>query len=100
MKSFTRAATLAVVAVSTCLLAASPAAAQNVALGKPVIDGSGSWNSASFNTGTFPASHITDGSTVESTDAAISYWLGLEGAVNSYLTLDLGNNFHIDQVNL
>jgi hypothetical protein len=106
MKSFINAATLAAVAVSTYLLAsASPAAAQNVALGKPVIDGNGSWNGAApgiapFNGGSFPAGHVTDGVTVEAPDAAISYWLGPEGVTNSYFTLDLGDSVHIDQVNL
>ena len=101
MKSFYSAATLAAVAASTYLLAtASPAMAQNVALGKPVINGNGAWNGGPFNGGTFPTSHVTDGNTIESTDAAISYWLGLEGVVNSYFNLDLGNVYHIDQVNL
>src|SRR5688500_2536105 len=106
MKSFKFAATLAAVAVSTYLFAAaSPAAAQNVALGKPVIDGNGSWNGAApaiapFNGGTFPATFVTDGNTIEGTDTGVSYWLGPEGVVNSYFTLDLGDTFHVDQVSL
>ena len=78
----------------------------NLAVGKPVIDGSGSWDGGvigvgqPFNGGTFPATRVTDGSTNEATGAPESYWLGREGTVNEYFTLDLTESFDIDRIDL
>jgi hypothetical protein len=94
MKSFKSAATLAVVAASCLLTAASTARAQNVALGKPVIDSSGSYQ---FLAG-FEASKVTDGSASDVFQG--TYWLGREATPQEYFTIDLGSNFHIDQVSL
>lgn len=92
---------LGVFAAGTALLAcAFDAQAQNLAIGRPVIDGSGAWSTEPFNGGQFPGSRVTDGNKNEATDAPISYWLGQEGIVNSYFTLDLGELRNIDEVRL
>jgi hypothetical protein len=68
----------------------------NVALNKPAINGSGSWNGgvvgvgAPFNGGQFPASRTTDGNTSEPDNGALSYWLGRQGTAPEFFTLDLG----------
>jgi hypothetical protein len=88
-------------------ISATPVVAQlNVAVGKPVIDGSGSWDGgavgvgAPFNGGTFPASLVVDGNFSEPADGTVSYWLGREGTLNEYFTLDLGESFAIDRIDL
>lgn len=75
-------------------------AVSNLALGRTVINGSGSYPSVGFNvvggSGDFTASNVTDGSA--SDVFAGSYWLGREGVTNEYFILDLGNPVAIDQV--
>lgn len=90
---------LAAIGLAICCLARQ-ASAQNLAIGRPVIDGSGAWNNEAFNAGQFPGARVTDGNKNEAPDAAISYWLGREGIVNSYFTLDLGELRNIDEVRL
>jgi hypothetical protein len=73
---------------------------QNLALGRPVIDGSGAYFDGAYNVGSFPGSLITDGNKVEGTNSPISYWIGRENVVSEYLTLDLGEVREIDEVRL
>jgi hypothetical protein len=85
--------------------ATSQAQAQNVALGRPIIDGSGTWNGAApgespFNGGTFPATLTVDGNKSEPTDGTVSYWLGREADVTAYFTLDLQDERNIDEIRL
>jgi hypothetical protein len=95
---------VAVGAAISCL--SSDISAQNLAIGRPVIDGSGSWDGgvigvgAPFDSGTFPALLVTDGNKNEATNAPVSYWLGQEGVASSYFTLDLGELRNIDEVRL
>jgi hypothetical protein len=78
----------------------------NVALDKPIIDGSGSWNGGTigqgdpFDGGQFPARLAVDGVKAEPANGAVGYWLGREFTDNEYFTIDLGQPFRIDQVNL
>lgn len=75
-------------------------AVSNLALGRTVINGSGSYPGVGFNvvggSGDFTASNVTDGSA--SDVFAGSYWLGREGVTNEHFILDLGNPVAIDQV--
>jgi hypothetical protein len=89
------------------LLIHDRAAAQlNVALGKPIVDGSGSWaggvvgEGAPFNGGLFPASRAVDGIMYEADNAPESWWLGREQTLDEYFTLDLGDVYLVDQINL
>lgn len=85
--------------LAVCLLArAHHASAQNVALGKPIIDGSGSWQNDVFNGANFPARNVTDGSAIDI--FASSYWLGREGMTDEYFTLDLQAVHHVDRIEL
>ena len=87
----------------------SPRSRNNVALGKPIIDGSGSWDGgnagegATFDGGNFPANRVTDGSLAdEHVDGGSrsSYWLGREQTEEEYFTLDLGDIYSIDEIDL
>lgn len=97
---------LLLLAFAACAASASRASAQsNVALGKPIIDGSGSWSggvgqAAPFNGGSFPASKVVDGVVTEPPDGVISYWLGREQLENEYFTIDLGQNYLLDRIEL
>jgi hypothetical protein len=92
---------LLLVALAACAASASQASAQsNVALGKPIIDGSGSWSASPFNGGSFPASKVVDGVVTEPPDGVISYWLGREQLENEYFTIDLGQNYLLDRIEL
>jgi hypothetical protein len=87
------------------LSATAQAQIPNLALGRPIIDGSSSWNGAApgeapFNGGQFPGSNVTDGNKSEPTDGVISYWLGREGDTMEYLTLDLQAERNIDEIRL
>ena len=81
----------------------------NVANGKPVIGGSGSYNGNPYNVGTFPAGNVTDG--VGAFDPfnntgpinennATGYWLGSDGVTPEYFVLDLGSAVDISQIDL
>ncbi len=78
----------------------------NVALGKPIIDGSGSWDGgtigvgAPYDGGQFPARLAVDGVTYEADDATPSWWLGREGTLDEYFTLDLGDVYNVDRIDL
>lgn len=87
-------------AVALLLSVASQSSAQNVALGRPMINGSGSWNSGNFNTGSFPASRAVDGVTNEAEGTPESYWLGREATFPEFFTLDLGAMRNLDQIKL
>jgi len=72
----------------------------NLALGKPIIDGSSAYDGRAFddNTQGFAAFHVTDGS---DTDVfGQSYWLGTDGQVNQFFVLDLEQSYIVDQINL
>jgi len=73
----------------------------NRALGKPVIDGSSSWNNSPFNVppnavDNFIAQHVTDGSARDV--YGVNYWLGSDGDATEYFTLDLGDAVAIDRI--
>lgn len=76
----------------------SAASGQNVALNKPIIDGSGAWPNEGYAAGSFPAQQVTDGGTSEPNDGALTYWLGREGDVTEHFTLDLLEVFAIDEI--
>jgi hypothetical protein len=87
----------------------TPRPRDNIALGKPIIDGSGSWDGgnvgvgAPFDGGSFPATRVTDGSLAdEHVDGGsrTSYWLGREQTPEEYFTLDLGNVYTIEEIDL
>ena len=78
----------------------------NLALGKTVIDGSGSWAGgtvgvgAAWNEGSFPAVHVIDGNTQEATNGTVSYWLSREQTPYEYFTLDLESDVAIERLHL
>jgi hypothetical protein len=87
----------------------SPLPRDNLALGKPVIDGSGSWSGnipgqgETFDNGPFPATRVTDGSVGDKHvdgGARASYWLGREQTEEEYFTVDLGDVFTIEEIDL
>jgi hypothetical protein len=85
--------------------AATEAQAQNVALGRPIIDGSSAWNgvfpnAAPHTGGSFPTSRVTDGVTFEGAGAPETYWLGKEGGSPEYFTLDLQFERNLDEIRL
>ncbi len=94
------------VAVGLSFLARPAEAQQNVALGRPIIDGSGSWSGgvvgegAAYNGGQFPGIKVTDGIKTEPDNGAIGYWLGREQTLDEYFTLDLGDAYDIDRIDL
>jgi hypothetical protein len=79
-----------------------PTESTNVALGKTVIDGSGAYSNNQFDlpdpAGNFIAQNVTDGSS--SDFFGENYWLGRQGRLNEYFTLDLGRLFLIEEVRL
>ena len=81
-------------------------AQENLALGKTIIDGSGSWNDgtpgvgAPFNGGDYPASKVTDGLTTEAGTDGVTYWLGRQFTNNEYFTVDLGEAMDFDRIDL
>ena len=88
-------------AMLACIALAERAAAQvNLALGRPIIDGSGAWQNEPFNGGSFPASRAVDGNINEAEGNPESQWLGREGTLNEYFTLDLGTSIAIDRIDL
>jgi hypothetical protein len=97
---------VAIACLISSVFAGSASAQINVALGRPIIDGSGSWDGgtvgvgAPFDGGSFPASRVVDGITNEAEGAAESYWLGREQTVLEYFTIDLGEPIEIDRINL
>ncbi|MDG2122384.1 MAG: lamin tail domain-containing protein, partial [Verrucomicrobiales bacterium] len=69
----------------------------NRALNRPVIDGSGAYNTADFEAGSFPAANVTNGST-QDIDGAM--WLGRNDVLNEYFTVDLERLVAIDEIRL
>ena len=78
----------------------SPHFRGNVALGKPIVDGSSAYDGRPYNDNTqgFAAAHVTDGS--DRDVHGQSYWLGTNGVVNQYLVLDLEGLYLVDQIDL
>lgn len=80
----------------------APTELVNVALGHPVIDGSGAYFNNAYNvadgSGNFTAQNVTDGSVVDT--FGVSYWLGREGRTNEYFTVDLGKSVLVEQIRL
>jgi hypothetical protein len=79
----------------------------NIAAGKPVINGSGSWGSGvmcdpatPFNAGGFPADRVTDESIADNHVATgrASYWLGREACLNEYFIIDLQGVYDLDEI--
>jgi hypothetical protein len=93
---------------ATQMHAPTPLPRNNVAAGKPVIDGSGAWNGGvqcvgeAFNGPNFPATRVTDDSIADNHTATgrSSYWLGRENCINEYFTVDLGAVYDIDEIEL
>jgi hypothetical protein len=85
-----------------------PPRPNNIAFRKPVIDGSGAWDGgvglgAPFDGGGFPTDRVTDGSVAdEHADGGSrsSYWLGREQTEEEYFTIDLGDVYTIEEINL
>ena len=93
--------------VAVLMWSTTPAMAQlNLAVGKPIIDGSGSWDGgavgvgAPFDGGQFPASSAVDGLKSEPDGGTPNWWLGREQTPEEYFTLDLGDAFEIDRIDL
>ena len=92
--------------ISLSVGGATAVAQANLALGKTVIDGSGSWAGgtvgvgAAWNEGSFPAVHVIDGNTQEATNGTVSYWLSREQTPYEYFTLDLESNVAIERLHL
>ena len=66
----------------------------NVADGKPIINGSGSWQSLAFDDDTdgFAAFHVTDGGAAGTSVSDVfqgNYWLGRQLTANEFFTVDL-----------
>lgn len=82
--------------------APDPSQVANVALGKTVIDGSGAYSNNPFNVpdaaGNFVAQNVVDGSTGDI--FGVNYWLGREGVLNEYFTLDLGAALQVQEIRL
>ena len=74
----------------------------NVAVRKNVIDGSGAYSNNPYNVpdaaGDFVAQNVTDGSLDDI--FGVNYWLGRQGRIGEYFTLDLGQNFQIEEIHL
>jgi hypothetical protein len=73
----------------------------NVALGKPIVDGSGSYTGP-VNGMEFGAYHVTDGRLDDKdlpTDQA-TYWLGREQTPNEYFVVDLESVRNINRIDL
>jgi hypothetical protein len=79
-----------------------PVELSNVALRKPVIDGSGAYANNRFDVadaaGNFTAGKVTDGSTADGFGQ--NYWLGRQGVTGEYFTVDLGRSFAIEEIRL
>lgn len=77
-----------------------PAAVTNAAFGKTVINGSGAYPNNPFDspdgTRSFVAGNVTDGSV--SDVFGVNYWLGRQGMLNEWFTLDLGDVFPIEKI--
>jgi len=73
---------------------------KNLALGRPVIGGSGAYPDLPFDGGVepadFSASNVTDGSASDVFGS--SYWLGREGVTSEHFILDLGERVEISQL--
>ncbi|YCM42947.1 lamin tail domain-containing protein [Verrucomicrobiaceae bacterium 227] len=78
--------------------AALPSSNQNVALGKPVINGSSAYNNLTFDQGGFSALNVTDGST--SDIHSVNYWLGNQNSPTQFFILDLGQEYDITEIHL
>jgi hypothetical protein len=97
---------LTLLAIAFSLSVGEADAQVNVALGRPIIDGSGSWDGgtigvgAPFDGGTFPARKAVDGVKYEADGAPETWWLGREQTLDEYFTLDLGQVFNIDRIDL
>ena len=99
--SLRRASIVPIALTAFVVLSSEHASAQiNLALGRPVIDGSGAWQNELFNAGSFPASRAVDGNINEAEGNPESQWLGREGTLNEYFTLDLGTSIAIDRIDL
>lgn len=79
-----------------------PTDVTNVALGRVVIDGSGAYNNNPFDlpdaAGNFVAQNVVDGSGGDT--FGVNYWLGREGKLNEYFTLDLGASVKVQEIRL
>src|SRR5437899_12324288 len=87
--------------VTLLLMYSAPAAAQNLALNKPLFDQSSEWN----NTDQYNGSHITDGivceiNQQEGGSGISSYWLGAERKIGESVTIDLGAPTLITEIHL
>jgi hypothetical protein len=85
----------------------------NIALNKPIIDGSSAWNQVAFDdevTGQFPARFVVDGSIADHSAAPSQHWLASEFCpgpdcidgpdAEAYFTLDLGDVYRVDEIAL
>ena len=71
----------------------------NVARQSAIIDGSGAWNQEAFSGGLFPAFNAIDGAVNEG-DNENTMWLGREGLLDEYFTMDFGTPVEFDTINL
>ncbi|MCA9265668.1 MAG: hypothetical protein KDA60_17525, partial [Planctomycetales bacterium] len=89
----------------------APRLDENVALNKPIIDGSSSWNQQAYDGGEFPASSVTYGSVADGFSGQRSFlWLASEFCpgpacidgpdAEVYFTLDLGEVYDISEIDL
>jgi len=79
----------------------STEAEPNIALGKPIVDGSGSYYGP-YNAMTFGAYHVTDGRLDDKdfVNGQPSYWLGREQTNNEYFVIDLESVHNINRIDL
>jgi hypothetical protein len=81
------------------LTSATSATAQNVALRKPVVDGSGAYAAEPYYRGQFNAFQVTDGLIDEPVQRG--YWLEKEDMDGQgFFTLDLGDQYALSQIDL
>lgn len=86
------------------VLIALPLSAQQIVLNVgSVIGGGPTYGSATYNTGSNPASLAVDeqtGAINVETELRNNYWLGPDGVATSYFVLDLGAAYQLDQIDL
>jgi hypothetical protein len=105
MQSVIRRGCLALAAVALLLSYGATAEAQDLALGKPVIDESGDWGHQFGAGNQYFGQDVTDGVNFESNQnekgpGMSSYWLGREGTLGEYVTVDLQAPVLIGEIDL
>lgn len=91
---------VAVGAAAVVSVFGTPLFAQNVALRKPIVDGSGAYGTEPYYRGAYNAFHVTDGAINEPVSPS-NFWIDQElFDGQGYFTVDLGDQYAISQIDL